>query len=567
MTESNEALGFEALGLSADLLTSLDELGFDSPTPIQERAIPVLLSGADIIGLAQTGTGKTAAFALPLLDRIDVASRETQVLVLAPTRELALQVAEAFRSYAKHIPGLRTAAIFGGQAYGPQLRTLSDGPHVVVGTPGRVIDHLTRGSLRLDQLRALVLDEADEMLRMGFIDDVVRILESTPEERQTALFSATMPSQIKHIAGRFLRDPEEIVVAPPRQEERRIRQRACIIPDRLKPEVLYRFLETEETDAVIIFTRTRATCIELAELLQSRGFAAAALNGDLAQELRERTVQRVRDGELDLLVATDVAARGLDLDRITHVINFDLPNDSESFVHRIGRTGRAGRTGEAILLLTPRERYVLRRLEHAVGGRIEITPPPSAEQVNSSRTERFMERIEHAMNADSTARFKELLQDYSEENEVDPLDLAAAIATLSHGPHDFFVEDLPDFNARREPTPRDHDRRGGERPDRYRVEVGRAHGMQVRLLLDTIAHAAGLDRRRIGDIRILEEHTFVELPAGMPRDIFERLNRTEVCRRPLRLSRIEGGGHGGHGGQRGHHHKHGGRPRHAQRRH
>lgn len=542
MTKTNELSGFEALGLSADLLSGLEALGFDNPTPIQQRAIPVLLEGSDIIGLAQTGTGKTAAFALPLLERIDITRRETQVLVLAPTRELALQVAEAFRTYSKQMPGLRTAAIFGGQAYGPQLRALNDGPHVVVGTPGRVIDHLSRGSLRLESLSAMVLDEADEMLRMGFIDDVVRILESTPDTRQTALFSATMPNQIRHIAGRFLRDPVEIVVEAPKQEQRRIRQRACIVPERFKTEVLYRFLETEETDAVIIFTRTRATCLELAELLQGRGFAAAALNGDLAQELRERTVQRVRDGELDLLVATDVAARGLDLDRITHVVNFDLPNDSESFVHRIGRTGRAGRTGEAILLLTPRERYVLRRLEHAVGGRIEVTLPPSAEQVNSSRTERFLERVEQAMDSEHAERFHELLEDYAEENELDPLKLAAAVATLTHGANDFFVGDLPDFGARREPSPRDRaDRgpRGRVRQDRYRIEVGRAHGVHIRLLLDTITRTAGLDRRRIGDIRILEEHSFLELPTGMPRDIFERLNQTEVCRRPLRLSRIE----------------------------
>ena len=550
MTTSNEASGFEALGLSAGILTGLDELGFDTPTPIQERAIPALLQGRDMIGLAQTGTGKTAAFALPLLDRIDVDRRETQVLVLAPTRELALQVAEAFKTYSKHIPRLRTVAIFGGQAYGPQLRALNDGPHVVVGTPGRVIDHLDRGSLRLENLSAMVLDEADEMLRMGFIDDVVRILESTPEERQTALFSATMPGQIRHIAGRFLRNPEEVVVAPPKQEDRMIRQRACIVSERMKPEVLFRFLETETTDAVIIFTRTRATCIELAEWLQGRGFAAAALNGDLAQELRERTVQRVRDGELDLLVATDVAARGLDLDRITHVINFDLPNDSESFVHRIGRTGRAGRTGEAILLLTPRERYVLRRLENAINGRIELTPPPSAEQVNTSRTERFLEAVEKAMDSEHVDRFQELLQDYVEDKDTDPLRLAAAIATLTHGSNDFFVEDLPDFNARRD-TPRNHrgemsDNRGGprgprgnnRRVDRYRVEVGRTHGVHVRLLLDTITRTAGLDRRRIGDIQIAEDHTVLDLPSGMPRDIFERLSNTEVCRRQLRLSRI-----------------------------
>lgn len=557
MTNTIERNGFEALGLSADILSGLEELGFDNPTPIQQRAIPVLLQGRDMIGLAQTGTGKTAAFALPLLERIDVDRRETQVLVLAPTRELALQVAEAFRTYSKHIPRLRTAAIFGGQAYGPQLRALNDGPHVVVGTPGRVIDHLERGSLRLEGLSAMVLDEADEMLRMGFIDDVVRILEATPEARQTALFSATMPGQIRHIAGRFLRSPEEIVVAPPKQEDRKIRQRACIVSERLKPEVLYRFLETEETDAVIIFTRTRATSIELAEMLQGRGFAAAALNGDLAQELRERTVQRVRDGELNLLVATDVAARGLDLDRITHVINFDLPNDSESFVHRIGRTGRAGRTGEAILLITPRERYVLRRLEHAVGGRIEVTLPPSAEQVNTSRTERFLERIEQAMDNDYIDRFHELLQDYAEENEIEPLRLAAAVATLTHGSNNFFVEELPDFNAsRRDVTrnQRDHGmdnrgagprgRQGGGRPDRYRVEVGRAHGVHVRLLLDTIVRTAGLDRRRVGDIQIAEEYTVLDLPSGMPRDIFERLSSVEVCRRPLRLSRIDGQRHG-----------------------
>lgn len=551
MTVENSIGGFEALGLSAGLLSALDELGFDKPTPIQERAIPALLQGRDMIGLARTGTGKTAAFALPLLDRIDVSRRQTQVLVLAPTRELALQVADAFKTYAKHIPQLRTAAIFGGQAYGPQLRALHDGPHVVVGTPGRVIDHLERGSLRLENLSAMVLDEADEMLRMGFIDDVVKILERTPEERQTALFSATMPNQIRHIAGRFLSNPEEVVVAPPTKEERTIRQRACVVPDRMKSEVLARFLETETTDAVIIFTRTRATCLELSEMLLGRGFAAAALNGDLAQELRERTVQRVRDGELNLLVATDVAARGLDLDRITHVINYDLPNDTESYVHRIGRTGRAGRAGEAILLMTPRERYILRRLEHAVGQSIDIVAPPSADRVNSSRSERFIENIASAMNSPSLERFEELLQHYAEENDVEPLKLAAAVAAWAQGNAPFFVEDLPDFAPRRdnarpgrgEFSDRPQRGPGGGRHhahERYRVEVGRTHGVHVRLLLDAITRAAGLDRRRVGDIHIADDYTVIDLPSGMPRDVFERLSHVQVCRRPLRISRSEG---------------------------
>lgn len=543
--QTEQMNGFAELGLSEDLLSGLEELGFTAPTPIQTRAIPVLLSGSDVVGLAQTGTGKTAAFALPLLERIDVSQREPQVLVLAPTRELALQVAQAFKTYSKHIPQLRTTAIFGGQAYGPQLRALNDGPHVVVGTPGRVIDHLERGSLRLDKLRALVLDEADEMLRMGFIDDVVTILEKTPATRQTALFSATMPPQIRSIASRFLRNPEEVVVAPPKKEDRTIRQRACVVPDAMKSEVLSRFLETETTDAVIIFTRTRATCLELSEMLTARGFAAAALNGDLAQELRERTVQRVRDGELNLLVATDVAARGLDLDRITHVINYDLPNDSESYVHRIGRTGRAGRAGEAILLITPRERYILRRLEHTVGAAIELTPPPSAEAVNTRRAERFIERLDAALNNQNIERFEELLRDHATENEIEPLRLAAAAACLAQGNVPFFVKDLPDFAPRRPDARQLPDRAGDRGPrnsrtnhSRYRVEVGRTHGAHVRLLIDVISRTAGLDRRRIGDIQINEDHTVIDLPSGMPRDIFERLNNAQVCRRELRISRL-----------------------------
>lgn len=541
---------FARLGVSEPVLRALKDLGYEEPTPIQERAIPLLASGKDVLGQAQTGTGKTAAFALPLLGRIDLSRAETQVLVLAPTRELALQVAEAFETFAAHMKGLRTAAIFGGQAYGPQFRALNAGAHVVVGTPGRIIDHLERGSLRLGTLQAVVLDEADEMLRMGFVDDVVTILAGAPEGRQSALFSATMPPQIRNLARRFMRDPEEVVVQPPRGEERTIRQRVCVCHHDQKIEVLARFLEVEDVDAAIIFTRTKAATLDVSEQLTARGLNCAALNGDLAQELRERTVNRVRSGELDILVATDVAARGLDLDRITHVFNFDLPGDAESYVHRVGRTGRAGRAGEAILLVTPRERMSVQRLERATRAPIEFVVPPSGTDIRTRRIARLEARLDEQLSEGGLDNALDVVTRYVASRDADPMQVAAALLRMQG---DLVLEaaELPDLSSPQQRR-RTHDhaeggpeitrRRTGFGQITYRLDVGSEHGAHPRLLVDSVARATGMDPRRVGDIRIQGDHTFIDLPPGMPHHIFERLSKTRVCRRPLNLEQVAAAG-------------------------
>jgi len=347
---------FRDLALSEPVLRALADVGYESPSPIQAATIPVLLSGADMLGQAQTGTGKTAAFALPALSRIDLSGHEPQVLVLVPTRELALQVSEAFQRYAAHIKGFHVLPIYGGQSYQPQLNALRRGVHVVVGTPGRVIDHMNRGTLKLTGLTMLVLDEADEMLRMGFVDAVESILEQTPPRRQVALFSATLPAPIRRIAQKHLRSPVEVTIKSKTTTATNIRHRFWLVSGMHKLDALTRILEAETFDGMLVFTRTKHSTVELAEKLEARGFAAAPLNGDIPQQQRERTVARLKAGQIDILVATDVAARGLDVERIGHVVNYDVPYDTESYVHRVGRTGRAGRKGEAILFIAPRER-------------------------------------------------------------------------------------------------------------------------------------------------------------------------------------------------------------------
>ena len=364
-TEPNTPLLFVDLGLSAPVMASVTEVGYESPSPIQAATIPALLEGKDVLGQAQTGTGKTAAFALPILSRLKLDQKKPQALVLAPTRELAIQVAEAFQRYANKIPGFVVLPIYGGQGYAPQLTALKRGVHVVVGTPGRVIDHLDRGTLDLSELTTLVLDEADEMLRMGFIDDVEAVLKKTPPTRQVALFSATMPPVIRRIAQTYLRDPQEVTITAKTTTATNIRQRYWFVSGMHKLDALTRILEAEPFEAMIIFARTKLGTEELAQKLQARGLAAAAINGDVQQQQRERTIQQLKDGKLDILVATDVAARGLDVERISHVLNYDIPYDTESYVHRIGRTGRAGRSGDAILFVTPRERHLLRAIERA----------------------------------------------------------------------------------------------------------------------------------------------------------------------------------------------------------
>jgi ATP-dependent RNA helicase DeaD len=424
---------FKELALGEPLQRVLADVGYESPSPIQAATIPHLLAGKDVLGQAQTGTGKTAAFALPILDRLDLRKSKPQALVLAPTRELAIQVAEAFQRYATHIPGFRVLPIYGGQAYGPQLSGLRRGVHVVVGTPGRVIDHLERGSLDLSELSCLVLDEADEMLRMGFIDDVEAVLKKTPPTRQIALFSATMPTQIRRIAQNHLREPVEITIKSKTTTAAKTRQRYWLVSGMHKLDALTRILEAEPFDAMIIFTRTKVSTEELAERLQARGLAAAAINGDLAQAQRERTIQQLKDGKLDILVATDVAARGLDVERISHVLNYDIPYDTESYVHRIGRTGRAGREGDAILFVTPRERNMLRQIERATRQPIEVMDLPSVETVNDRRITRFKDRITTALAASDLTMFRSVIEQYESEHDVPVIEIAAALARLAQG--------------------------------------------------------------------------------------------------------------------------------------
>ncbi len=431
--ESDTPLLFADLGLSAPVMASVIEVGYESPSPIQAATIPALLAGKDVLGQAQTGTGKTAAFALPILSRLKLDQRKPQALVLAPTRELAIQVAEAFQRYASKIPGFVVLPIYGGQGYAPQLTALKRGVHVVVGTPGRVIDHLERGTLDLSELTTLVLDEADEMLRMGFIDDVETVLKKTPPTRQVALFSATMPQVIRRIAQTYLKDPQEVTITSKTTTATNIRQRFWYVSGMHKLDALTRILEAEPYEAMIVFARTKLGTEELAQKLQARGLAAAAINGDIQQQQRERTIQQLKDGKLDILVATDVAARGLDVERISHVLNYDIPYDTESYVHRVGRTGRAGRNGDAILFVTPREKGMLRSIERATRQPIEEMKLPSVEAVNDKRVERFLGRITDSLATGEPGEYRSLVERYESENNVPMVDIAAALARLLQG--------------------------------------------------------------------------------------------------------------------------------------
>jgi ATP-dependent RNA helicase DeaD len=474
--ESPAAPRFGDLGLPEALLATLSEVGYESPSPIQAATIPALLSGRDVLGTAQTGTGKTAAFALPALARLDLSKQKPQVLVLAPTRELAIQVAEAFQRYAAKLPGFHVLPIYGGQGYGPQLHALRRGVHVVVGTPGRVIDHLERGTLDLSELQCLVLDEADEMLRMGFIDDVEAVLQKTPPTRQVALFSATMPAPIRRIAQTYLKDPVEVTIAAKTTTSANIRQRYWFVSGLHKLDALTRILEAEPYDAMIVFARTKAGTEELAEKLQARGVAAAAINGDIQQQQRERTIQNLKDGRLDVLVATDVAARGLDVERISHVLNYDIPYDTESYVHRIGRTGRAGRSGEAILFVTPREKAMLRAIERATRQPIEEMRLPSVEAVNDRRVAKFFEKISGALETGGLDPYRELVERYAGEHDVTATEVASALARLLQGDTPLFLEarDPPPRAPRFEREPRADSR--GERAPRPAREGSAARG-------------------------------------------------------------------------------------------
>ena len=556
---------FAELNLGEPLLRVLNELGYESPSPIQAATIPLLMDNRDVLGQAQTGTGKTAAFALPILARIDIRQSAPQALVLAPTRELAIQVAEAFQRYATHIPGFHVLPIYGGQSYGPQLSALRRGVHVVVGTPGRVIDHLEKNSLDLSQVKTLVLDEADEMLRMGFIDDVETILQKTPASRQTALFSATMPSAIKRIAQTYLQNPQEVTIAAKTGTADNIRQRYWLVSGMQKLDALTRILEAETFDGMIIFARTKLGTEELAGKLQARGFSAAAINGDINQQQRERTIQMLKDGKIDILVATDVAARGLDVERISHVVNYDVPHDPESYTHRIGRTGRAGRSGEAILFITPREKGLLRVIERATRQPVSPLTLPTVEAVNDVRIARFKDQIAEALASDGLDIYRTLIEQYESEKNVPAIEIAAALAKMARGDVPLLLEkprrepaaerperaerferaERPERFGRdeREAPPRRERSERGERPAeagmaRFRIEVGHMHGVKPGNIVGAIANEAGMDAKNIGRIDIEDDHSLLDLPDGLPDDVINKLKGVRISGRQLHISRV-----------------------------
>ncbi|MFL6674822.1 MAG: DEAD/DEAH box helicase [Massilia sp.] len=545
---------FADLNIPAPIQKALKELGYEAPSPIQAATIPLLMEGRDVLGQAQTGTGKTAAFALPVLSRLDIKQQAPQALVLAPTRELAIQVAEAFQSYAAHLKNFHVLPIYGGQSYGPQLSALRRGVHVVVGTPGRVIDHIQKGSLDLSQLKTLVLDEADEMLRMGFIDDVEQILKQTPEQRQTALFSATMPAPIKRIAKTYLRDPQEVTVAAKTGTAENITQRYWLVAGMQKLDALTRILEAEPFDGMIIFARTKLGTEELASKLQARGFAATAINGDMAQQQRERTIEQLKNGKIDILVATDVAARGLDVERISHVINYDVPSDPESYTHRIGRTGRAGRSGDAILFITPRERGLLKAIERATRQPVSPLTLPTVKAVNDVRIAKFKEQISVTLAEGGLDAFRALIEEYEREQDVPAVDIAAALARLARGDVPFLLE-KPDREAkpastweeRPERAPRAQaptyarKERVARSPDEgmgtFRIEVGHAHGVKPGNIVGAIANEAGIDAKHIGRIEIYDDFSTLDLPADLPPDLLDHLKSVWVAGQQLNITR------------------------------
>lgn len=623
----NVPVSFRDLALSEDVLRALTDVGYESPSPIQAATVPVLLAGKDMLGQAQTGTGKTAAFALPALTKIDISKKDPQVLVLVPTRELALQVAEAFQKYAAHLKGFHVLPIYGGQSYQPQLNALKRGVHVVVGTPGRIIDHMNRGTLKLSGLTLLVLDEADEMLRMGFVDAVESILQQTPPKRQVALFSATMPAPIRRIAQKYLHSPTEVTIKSKTSTAANTRQRFWVVSGMHKLDALTRILEAETFDGMLIFTRTKHATVELAEKLEARGFSAAALNGDIPQPQREKTVARLKSGQIDIVVATDVAARGLDVERISHVVNYDVPYDTESYVHRIGRTGRAGRTGEAILFIAPRERNMLRAIERATRQVIEPMNLPTVDAVNASRIAKFKTRISEIMSKGEASAYRPVLEQLEEETGLPMIDIAAALASLAQGSTPLLLgakSERRDEAPSREPPARsegrsDRDiprRESGERhmpvqraapierqfptepqvrpernaaperprPDRaraersserdsppresppraqdrdtpdaeaprtqrarsaasemetFRIEVGSAHGIKPGNIVGAIANEAGIEGVHIGRVDIRDDHSFIDLPEGMPNPIFKSLQKVRVAGRELRISRVK----------------------------
>lgn len=587
---------FNDLGLPDTLLTAIKNLGYNEPTPIQAQAIPALLSGEDVLGQAQTGTGKTAAFALPLLAQVNLKRREPQILVLVPTRELALQVAEAFNSFAVNMPGINILAVYGGQGYNEQLSMLRKGTHIIIGTPGRVMDHIRRETLKLDSLKTLILDEADEMLRMGFAEDVEWILQQVPVQRQIGLFSATMPPAIKNIAETYLNNPQRITVKNKTATASTIKQYFWPVANLNKLDALARIIESEDGDAMIVFVKTKRATEEVAEQLTNRGFNAVAINGDIVQKQRERVIDQLKAGRIKILIATDVAARGIDVDRITHVINYDAPNNSESYVHRIGRTGRAGRTGTAIIFISPRERYILRNIERATRQPIEELETPSIKKVNERRVAGFKQRITDALTQD-VGYYENLISQYVEETDTSALKVAGALAKLLQGNAELLLQkerisaapareyrergdrgsDRGDRGDRRdrgndrgerssdrgertraprtrelsldrftrEEAPRnrrDSGREGGGSREagmeQYRIEIGRDDGLLPKNLVGAIANTAGIEGRSIGKIKIESKFSLVDLPKDMPKNILQTLQRLKLSGKQMNLRKV-----------------------------
>ncbi|MBF0302528.1 MAG: DEAD/DEAH box helicase [Desulfamplus sp.] len=597
--------GFEAMNLSKTVLKALNDVGYETPTSIQSSIIPHVLAGRDVVGQAQTGTGKTAAFALPLLSRIDLKKKNPQVLVITPTRELAIQVAESFKGYAARMKDFHVLPIYGGQSYEIQLRQLKRGLHVVVGTPGRLMDHMKRGTLDLSELTCLVLDEADEMLRMGFIDDVKWILEQTPSNRQMALFSATMPPAIRAIARQYLKNPEEITIQVKTMTADTIRQRFWMVKGTDKLDALTRILEAEDFDAILVFVRTKTATVELAEKLEARGYATEALNGDIAQKSRERTIERFKSGKIDIVVATDVAARGLDVDRISHVINYDIPTEAESYIHRIGRTGRAGRNGDAILFVSPREMWMLKVIEKTTRKKIDVMNLPTTKAITNKRIADFKQRITAALASESLSRFRDLMDEYRQENDVQPLEIAAALAILLNGGKPLFLPETEkrtadhiDISEKEPALPKKRVREKAKKPElrespietksrkktietdseninaepkkkkssskrseeipqkavirekrdnktpppakgmeRFTLDVGSIDGIKAGDIVGAIANEAGLDGKFISNIVIQDEKTTVDLPEGMPEDIFKLLKKVRVGKKKLNIAK------------------------------
>ena len=573
---SNE---FLSLGISAPVLKAVQNLGYEQPSPIQAQSIPILLSGKNLLGTAQTGTGKTAAFALPLLSNIDEKQKTPQILVLTPTRELAIQVAEAFQSYAKYIKGFHVLPIYGGADIGGQLRGLKRGAQVVVGTPGRMLDHLKRKSLNLSQVKSLVLDEADEMLRMGFIDDVETILSKTPAESQRALFSATMPAAIKRVADKYLGDAEQVRIQSKTQTVERIKQQYITVKAHQKMDALTRVLEVEQFDGMIIFVRTKSSTVDIADRLQARGFSSAALNGDLSQAIRERTIGKLKRGQIDVVVATDVAARGLDVERISHVINFDIPYDNESYVHRIGRTGRAGREGNAILFITPKETRLLRSIEKTTKSTIAPLTMPSNAQVSDQRIQQFTEQLSKTLETPRLDKFREMIVKYVEEHDLDMADVAAALTYENQKERPLFpkldniVAPRQDNSGKNRDRDRDRDSKKRERKGKdnfskdsntrntrakservvrdedgnevpmltYRLEVGKNDSVEPSNIVGAIANEADISSQYIGQIILHDDYSTVDLPDGMPDEIFKTLKKARVRSKALNISVDKGG--------------------------